>query len=152
MQPKVIINSISRSKISDEPLVDRALIEFSFDTPVIEYKVNVLGVSPNTGFVADAGARTVDTEKNKTVDQTKLMTVDEAMFIQSLQITLRTVEQIRTYTVDQTKLMTVDEALRIYNTGTLTAEIDWTELYQEGSNRVNIYGRNIKNEWTPYEG
>jgi hypothetical protein len=30
----------------------------------------------------------------------------------------------------------------------ITAEIDWTELYQEGQNRINIYGKN--GEWTPY--
>jgi hypothetical protein len=31
----------------------------------------------------------------------------------------------------------------------ITAEIDYTELYQEGQNRINIYGKN--GEWTPYE-
>lgn len=30
------------------------------------------------------------------------------------------------------------------------AEIDWTELYQEGVNRVNIYGRGMSGAWTPY--
>lgn len=33
----------------------------------------------------------------------------------------------------------------------ITAEIDWTELYQEGENRVNIYGKNLVG-WTPYDG
>lgn len=32
----------------------------------------------------------------------------------------------------------------------ITATIDWTELYQEGQNKVNIYGQNA-NGWTPYE-
>jgi hypothetical protein len=37
--------------------------------------------------------------------------------------------------------------------GTLiTAEIDWTELQQEGQNRVNIYGKSLGGIWTPYEG
>lgn len=35
---------------------------------------------------------------------------------------------------------------------TITATIDWTELYQEGSNRINIYGKNSGGSWTPYEG
>ncbi|QJT70413.1 hypothetical protein [Microcystis phage MaeS] len=34
----------------------------------------------------------------------------------------------------------------------ITAQIDWTELYQEGDNRVNIYGQNTDGIWTPYEG
>lgn len=33
----------------------------------------------------------------------------------------------------------------------ITAVIDWTELYQEGQNRINIYGRNTDGQWTPYE-
>lgn len=32
----------------------------------------------------------------------------------------------------------------------ITAEVDWTELQQEGQNRINIYGQNINGEWTPY--
>jgi hypothetical protein len=32
------------------------------------------------------------------------------------------------------------------------AEIDFTELYQEGSNRVNIYGKSLSSgTWTPYD-
>jgi hypothetical protein len=33
----------------------------------------------------------------------------------------------------------------------ITAEIDFTELYQEGTNKVNIYGKNSAGLWTPYE-
>jgi hypothetical protein len=32
----------------------------------------------------------------------------------------------------------------------ITAEVDWTELYGEGQNRVNIYGKNASGQWTPY--
>lgn len=32
----------------------------------------------------------------------------------------------------------------------LTAVIDWTELYQEGDNRINIYGQSTDG-WTPYQ-
>lgn len=31
-----------------------------------------------------------------------------------------------------------------------TAEIDWTECYQEGNNRVNIYGKSASGVWTQY--
>jgi hypothetical protein len=32
----------------------------------------------------------------------------------------------------------------------ITAIVDWTELYQEGANRINIYGKNASG-WTAYE-
>lgn len=32
------------------------------------------------------------------------------------------------------------------------AEIDWSECYQEGENRVNIYGKSTAGQWTPYDG
>jgi hypothetical protein len=33
----------------------------------------------------------------------------------------------------------------------IVATIDWTELEQEGPNRINIYGMNANGDWTPYE-
>lgn len=37
------------------------------------------------------------------------------------------------------------------NSGTeISAEVDYAELYQEGQNRVNIYGKNASGDWTPY--
>ena len=33
----------------------------------------------------------------------------------------------------------------------INAIIDWTELYQEGDNKVNIYGQDLNGNWTPYE-
>lgn len=32
----------------------------------------------------------------------------------------------------------------------IVAEIDWTELQQEGQNKVNIYGKDSDGNWTPY--
>lgn len=34
----------------------------------------------------------------------------------------------------------------------ITAQIDWTELYQEGQNRINIYGKNTSGIWTLHAG
>lgn len=34
----------------------------------------------------------------------------------------------------------------------ILAVVDSSELYQEGSNRINIYGKNSSGLWTPYEG
>lgn len=33
----------------------------------------------------------------------------------------------------------------------VTAEIDWSELYQEGQNKVNIYGKSKDGHWTQYQ-
>jgi hypothetical protein len=33
----------------------------------------------------------------------------------------------------------------------ITAEIDWSELYQEGENRIDIFGQNSDGVWTPYQ-
>lgn len=85
--PKPTITLVSKSKISDEPNMDRSYITFKFNEDVTQWTVNVLGVSHDTGFVADSGgAVTANTE--------------------------------------------------------ITAEIDWTELQQEGQNKVSIYGKN----------
>lgn len=118
--PNPTIINISKNTISDELNMNRAYATFSFDVPVVEFKVNVLGVSHSTGRVAEYGSRTVDEMKN--------------------------------YTVDQLLSFTIDDARSISSGTEIIAEIDWTELYQEGENRVNIYGRSLNNEWTPYEG
>jgi len=63
----------------------------------------------------------------------------------------RDVEWLATKTVDEVALMTVEEVMQLE--GTLTAEIDYLELYQEGSNVVNIYGLSVDTlEWTEYGG
>lgn len=118
--PIVNLKNVSAYKISGKDGINKSLATFSFDVPVVEFKVNVLGISHSTGKVAEYGSRTVDEMKN--------------------------------YTVDQMLNFTVDDARAISNTTDIIAEIDWTELYQEGENRVNIYGRSLNNEWTPYEG
>jgi hypothetical protein len=33
----------------------------------------------------------------------------------------------------------------------ITAEVDWTELNQEGQNRINVYGQDINGVWMNYE-
>lgn len=119
MKPKVTIQSVSRYKISDENEVNNSLVTFSFDIPIVEFTVNVLGVSHSTGKVAEHGSRTID--------------------------------EMRNYTVDEMLNFTVDDSRAFSSATDIIAEIDWTKLYQEGDNRVNIYGRSLDNEWTPYE-
>lgn len=93
--PLPTVISVSRGKISDETGVNSAVIRFKFDTDVTQWSVNVMGVSSDTGTIADSGGNvTAGTE--------------------------------------------------------ITASIEWNELYQEGQNKVNIYGLNSFG-WTPYE-
>lgn len=53
--------------------------------------------------------------------------------------------------VDQTTGTIADSGGAVSAGQEIVAVIDWTELYQEGQNRVNIYGRNSNGEWTLYE-
>jgi hypothetical protein len=46
--------------------------------------------------------------------------------------------------------MTVEEARQFNAEVPITADIDNTELYQEGDNRVNVYGKDLDGNWTPY--
>ena len=150
MIPKVNIRSISRKKISDEHGMDRAVAVFTFDEPVVEYRANVLGVSPHTGFLAHQRDRTVETMKDMTVDQAARWPVDAMRFVQLAED--RTIEDLRSQTVDTVASWSVEKVVAKYEDVYLSAEIDWTELYQEGTNRVNIYGRTLKDTWTPYQG
>lgn len=93
--PSVDTLSLDANKISDEPTKDTATVTFTFDQDVTEWRVRVLGTSPDSGFLADSGGSvSAGTEIN--------------------------------------------------------AVIDYTELQQEGSNRLNIYGRNSSGQWTQY--
>jgi chitodextrinase len=85
----------SRLKISDETGVNSLTLTFEFDMDVSAWTVNVLGVDPFTGTVADSGSS----------------------------VTMGT---------------------------PISAVVEWTELQQEGSNRLNIYGRTAGGTWTPY--
>jgi hypothetical protein len=53
--PIATIVSISKNEISDEPEMDRSTVTFTFDQDVIQWTVNVLGTSHDTGTVADYG-------------------------------------------------------------------------------------------------
>lgn len=53
--------------------------------------------------------------------------------------------------VDETTGTVADSGGAVNANTEITAIIDWNELYQEGDNKVNIYGCNISGLWTPYE-
>lgn len=56
----------------------------------------------------------------------------------------------KTLTVSQLKQQTVKDITQINALTDITADIDNTEMYSEGDNRVNIYGKDKKGRWTPY--
>jgi hypothetical protein len=110
--------------------------------------------SPNTYSIATQ-AQPSSTPVVSIISITKTKISDEVGMNQS----------VVTFTFDtNVTAWTVNVLGSSYNTGTvadsggsvtagtqITATIDWTELYQEGNNRVNIYGQNASG-WTPYAG
>lgn len=54
-------------------------------------------------------------------------------------------------TVADMALMTVNDVRQIDTGTSITVEIDHTELYSEGSNKVNIYGKALDGIWTTYK-
>lgn len=122
--PSVTIVDVTHYTISDEQGFDSTRITFTFDQDVVEYTVNVNGVSWDSGTVADSGT-------------TSSMTV----------------ASMATKTVAQMSVMKISDMVSALVVGTeIIAIIDWTELYQEGQNRVNIYGKNSNGDWTVYQG
>ncbi|PLR99662.1 hypothetical protein [Bacillus sp. T33-2] len=94
--PVVTIASTSRTKLSDEAMMDRSNITFKFDKDITAWEVRVLGTGQGTGTLAASGG-SVSANTN------------------------------------------------------IVAEVDWTELYQEGQNKINIYGQGTDGSWTPYD-
>lgn len=93
--PIVSVVEVDRLKISNEEGMDLATAIIKFDVDVDEYKVNVLGVSHDTGNTI----------------------------------------------IYETDGVPANMEIEIY--------IHWTNLYQEGENRINIYGKNNAG-WTTY--
>ena len=96
------------------------------------------GVEPNPAVVS--------VSKTKISDETDANLV-EIRFTFDTDVTQWTVNVMG---VDQTTGAIADSGGAVSAGVEITALIDWTELYQEGQNRVNIYGQNI-NGWTPYD-
>jgi hypothetical protein len=95
--PIVTIISKTKEKISTLEGMSISLVTFKFDKDVVEYKVNVLGTSHDTGYTG--------------IHDTTGVSADEEI-----------------------QIVILDDY-----------------LVQEGLNRVNIYGKDIEGNWTPYE-
>lgn len=59
-----------------------------------------------------------------------------------LSLSQRKVGNVATETVKSISLFVADYEIAV--------EIDFTELYSEGSNRINFYGKSIEGTWTNY--
>lgn len=122
--PNVTIVSVSRTKISYEPGDNTADVTFNFDKDIKAYTVNVNGTSNGSGTVVKSGGGSAQTVA---------------------QLQSETVSTVATETVGQLNQANIPAGTNI------TVTVDNTEMYQEGSNRVNIYGQSAAdNSWTTY--
>jgi len=71
--PQITIINVNRYKISGNPPIDKSIITFKCDVDIFEWKANVMGVSHDTGTVADNGG-IVSSENliTATIDWTKV--------------------------------------------------------------------------------
>jgi hypothetical protein len=76
-EPIVTIVSVDRVKISANDGVNKSIVTFAFDVPVQAYTVNDLGVSYNTGTIADSKSLYVSDLSNNTVSSISSKTVKE---------------------------------------------------------------------------
>lgn len=141
--PKVKIHEVTRFKISSVPGNDVSYVKFSFDRPVVEYSVNVLGTSHNTGIIAGRGRKTVDQYKDKTLDE-----LSERVLVEELYNFI--INNIQEQTLKEFYERTVDEIATYRKDEIIVEEVDYTEVYQEGVNRVNLYGKSKEGIWTLY--
>lgn len=60
----------------------------------------------------------------------------------------RYIRDIKSQSVSNVKLRTVRDIRAIEANTDIVATIDWNELYQEGENRINVYGKDLEGNWT----
>lgn len=129
--PLVTIDSISRTKLSAQTGDNTSVVTFHFDKDVSAWTVNVNGADHTTGTVAGSGSGAGT--PGETVANLQSMTVST----------------VDTYTVGQ---LAGGQSQPITAGTQLQVTINNTEMYQEGSNRVNVYGQsNADGTWTPYD-
>lgn len=114
------VTNVSKSRISDEATMNQAVITVTFDQDIVEFRAKLNGADYNTGT-------TVDTQSAMTVAQMAALTV----------------AQVATKTVGEISQVAVAGA-------NVLATIDWNEGLSEGSNRINLYGKNKSGEWSAY--
>jgi hypothetical protein len=89
----------------------------------------------------------VSTSKSKISDETGMNTsIITFKFDQDV-----TEWRVRVIGTDQNTGTLADSGGAVAANTNITASVEWNELYQEGQNRVNIYGKGADGQWTPYE-
>lgn len=150
------VTNVSKSRISDESGMNQAVITVTFDQDIVEFKAMLNGADYLTGTVVDSQMSTGD----RTVGSMSTMTVGSAatMTVSGLQSGGgETVGTMSGQSVSNTSAMTVGTLATPTSGGTLAiagsnvyAIIDWNESLVEGSNRINLYGKNSAGEWSAY--
>ena len=125
-EPIVTSISIDKPIISDEVGFDKGIITFTFDQDVTAYSVRCNGVSFDTGIYVEEYL-----SQDLTVLSLSKQTVGE---------------------LSQSTINSMDFGNTIFpKSAPITAEVDYTELYQEGENRINIYGKSTDGIWSNYD-
>jgi hypothetical protein len=63
---------------------------------------------------------------------------------------IKNVDTVKTMTCDQAKLQTCAQIREYASATQITDAVDSTEMYAEGSNRINIYGKSLDGTWSMY--
>ena len=124
-EPRVTSISIDKPIISDEVGFDKGVITFTFDQDITAYSVRCNGVSFDTGI-------SVEDYLNQSQN--------------ILSLSQYTIGELSQRTMSS---LTFTNPI-IPKTTPITAEVDYTELYQEGENRINIYGQSVDGIWSNY--
>jgi lysozyme len=124
--PNIQSITVDHTKISHQISSN---VTFSFDKDVKEYRLNINGASYSTGTIIASGGSIVS--GGLTVGSLATMTVSS--------VSGNTVAYLK------------GTANPIVSGSAITVTIDWSEMLQEGDNRINIYGRSQADDsWTPY--
>jgi len=118
-----------------------------------EPKVTIVSVS-HTKISDEAGMNTADITFTFDIDTTAFTVNVNGVSYDSGVVAHsgggKSVADLSTMTVLDLSSSTVQQVSVIAAGYEIVAEIDWTELYAEGDNRVNIYGKNTDGVWSSY--
>lgn len=129
--PNILIKSYSRDRISDESGVQKSVVVFQSDQNLIDWVARADGQGYGQG---DLVGKAITSPIPQTWDEidNKNLSWDE---IDSLSLTWDELD-------DRTILKANTDG---------TFDVDFTELkWGDKSYRINVYGKNVKGEWTDY--
>lgn len=144
MAEPIISNvTLDHTKISAISGQNIAHVSFQFDVPVMEYAVRVNGTDQTTGIFAGSGSKDVLNLKTFNALTTIGSKVSDVGVLLVSQLDVLTV-------ISVCHRMTVADIKQFSANSTIIDQVDNTELYAEGNNRINIYGKSLDGTWSTY--